>query len=109
MMMCDTSAFTHNTNGRVEGSLIAKDIWSPTPAFMATSEPLSLPVAAGGGFSQDGKNYSSIPDILISTNSLVFLSAFDITDCVTIGGSSIWQSWYLPLDCNAPIRLTWKL
>jgi hypothetical protein len=50
MMMCYTTAFTHDMNDRVEGSLIAEDIWSPTPAFMATSEPLSLLMAAGGDF-----------------------------------------------------------
>jgi hypothetical protein len=76
---------------------------------MATWEPLSLLMAAGGGFFHDGKDTSSLPDNLFSTDSLVFLSTFNIADSVTIAGNTIWRSWYLPLGCNAPIGLTWKL
>jgi hypothetical protein len=66
-------------------------------------------MAAGGGSFRDGQKTSSLPDILFLTDSLVFLSAFDIADSVTIAGTTILRSWYLPLGCNAPIGLTWKL
>jgi hypothetical protein len=111
MMTSDTPVFTYDSRDRVEGFIVADDIWSPPPAFAATTgEPLNLLVAAGGGTFQDGKSSVSPQDILTSTDALIFLSAIDIADRVTIAGTSIWRScWYLPLGCNAPIGLTWKL
>jgi hypothetical protein len=110
MMTSDTPVFTYGSNDRVEGFTIADDIWSPPPAFAATSgEPLSLLVAAGGGTFRDGKSSASPHEILTSTDALIFLSAIDIADSATIAGTTIWRSWYLPLGCNAPIGLTWKL
>jgi hypothetical protein len=46
---------------------------------------------------------------MTSTDSLVFTSAFDVAGFVTVAGTTIWRSWYLPLGSNAPIGLTWKL
>lgn len=109
LMTCDTATFTHDTQSRIEGSIIAEDVWSPLPAFIATSELLSPLMAAGGGRFREKDTTVSLPDILLATDCLVFPAAFDLAAPVTTAGSTVWRAWLLPLGCNAPIGLTWHL
>jgi hypothetical protein len=109
MMTCDTSHFQHDAQGSIQGSIVSDDIWSPLPPFMASSDSLSPLMAATGGTFRDGTSEASLHNILQSTDPVIFKSAFHLAGSTTVAGAEIWNSWLLPLGCNAPIGLTWDL
>jgi hypothetical protein len=112
LMTCETLSFSHNTTGGVDGAILAEDIWSTPPAFLVPTDHMSLMVAAGGGRIREKTTSTTLPGIILSTDTLVFLSAFDLAGSIDIAGVTVWKSWLLPLGCNAPIGLTcgkWKV
>jgi hypothetical protein len=76
---------------------------------MESSDSFSPLMAATGGTFRDSTSEASLQNILLSTNPVIFKSAFQLAGSTTVAGAEVWRSWFLPLGCNARIGLTWDL
>jgi hypothetical protein len=88
-MTCDTQYFSHDATGQVQGAPSAEDVWSTPPSFIDPTDHVSLLLAAGGGRIRKKTTSMSLPGILLSTETIVFPSAFDLTGSTMINLASL--------------------